>query len=316
MVTGFRAPSLDPDRQNKVQFGEFVPSTDSARKLREMYLAKDEDIDLAEANWLIAADMPEFSDMTREAYFAQLDAMTEQVRKEMARMKEIALSESKDVKAPSVRCSIFHNAVLTLKFGYAKELSSENLTLELRAMLLRDGNNTFLAGMLRTRRGTCVSMPLLYLVIGQRLGMPVHLVAVGQHYFIRWEEPGYRMNIETTIVEGPYVTSDDSAYLEVEGMKPDQVKGSTLRNLTRREVLGTLFFNRSIHSAAQKPPRVTQQCLDLSRGYHLAPEDTAIKGSYERVFDYYGIKQEHPAIKAATTPPAHAPIQIIDQSTK
>ena len=47
MVSRVRAPSLDPDRQNKVQFGEFVPSTDSARKLREMYLAKDEDIDLA-----------------------------------------------------------------------------------------------------------------------------------------------------------------------------------------------------------------------------------------------------------------------------
>ena len=76
--------------------------------------------------------MPEFSDMTREAYFAQLDAMTEQVRKEMERMKEIALSESEDVKTPSVRCSIFRNAVLTLEFGYAKESQLENLTLELR----------------------------------------------------------------------------------------------------------------------------------------------------------------------------------------
>ena len=41
---------------------------------------------------LIAADTPQFSDMTREEYFAQLDAMTDQVRKEMARMQGVALN--------------------------------------------------------------------------------------------------------------------------------------------------------------------------------------------------------------------------------
>ena len=168
--------------------------------------------------------------------------------------------------------------------------------------LYRNANNVFLAGLLCALwRGTCVSIPL-YLVIGQRLGMPVHLVAIGKHYFVRWEEPGYRMNIEATLVDRSYVTSDDSAYLESEGMTVNQLKGYELRNLTRREVVGNLFFNRSGHLNTQDLPQATQQCLDLSRAEHLAPADPAIKATHERVFKYYGIKREHTSIEIVIKP--------------
>jgi len=76
-------------------------------------------------------------------------------------------------------------------------------------------NNTFLAGLLRTMRGSCVSMPHVYAVIGQRLGLPVHLGHVGTYCFVRWQETGYRMNmnIETTAVDYVWVTDEDSAYI-------------------------------------------------------------------------------------------------------
>jgi hypothetical protein len=49
------------------QFGQFPPCTEVERELAKMLCGKDEDIDLALANWLIASDVPEFADMTRES---------------------------------------------------------------------------------------------------------------------------------------------------------------------------------------------------------------------------------------------------------
>ena len=60
------------------EFGQFAPATDAERELEGMLRGKDDDIDLALANWLIAADIPQFADMPREAYFVELDAMTKQ----------------------------------------------------------------------------------------------------------------------------------------------------------------------------------------------------------------------------------------------
>ena len=114
-------------------------------------------------------------------------------------------------------------------------------------------------------------MPLIHLVIGRRFGFPVYLVAVGKHYFIRWEEPGYRMNIETTQVDRVWVTNDESAYVESEGLTPEQLSGSELRNLTNREVIGTLFFARQGHLTTKNGVFETQACIDLSRARHLAP---------------------------------------------
>ncbi len=196
-----------------------------------MLRGRDEDIDLALANWLIVADMPQFANMSRESYFRQFDVVVEQVRLDMARMEKVAISRGKNLKDPDTRCSIFCNAIIKLGFSYAEQFREENLTPALMKGLYSDPNNILLAGLLRTRRGSCVSMPLIYVVVGQRLGMPVHLVVLGKHCFIRWEEGGYRMNVEPTIIEKVSITPYDSVYLEIEGMTSDQVTGNELRNL-------------------------------------------------------------------------------------
>jgi len=276
----------------KTEFGQFPPYTEAEQELEKMLRGKGEDIDLALANWLIVADIPQFGDMTRERYFARLDGMTEQVRQGMAMMRRSGWRGA-DPKDPASRCRMFCNALIRLRFAYREEFRQENVTPALIKALYADANNTFLAGLLRTRRGSCVSMPLIYLVIGQRLGLPVHLVAIGRHYFIRWEEPGYRMNIETTIVEKVCVTPDDSVYLDTEGMRRDQLRGSDLRNLTRREVVGDLFFTRSSYWHAQGGGCQKQSLGDLSRARHLAPDDPAIQATYQAVFNRSGIKREY-----------------------
>jgi hypothetical protein len=131
---------------------------------------------------------------------------------------------------------------------------------------------------------------LIYLVLGQRLDMPVHLVGIGRHYFIRWEEPGYRMNIEPTIVDRVSVTPDDGVYLEIEGLTRAQLRGSDLRNLKRREVVGQLLFARSGYWATRGSSARDRQCADLYRARQLAPDDAGIRESQEAVFKRYGLE--------------------------
>lgn len=227
-----------PEEQSlswKTEFGQFPPYTDAERELEKMLRGKDTDIDLALANWLIVADIPEFHDLTRKAYFAQLDAMTEQVRQNMAKMRAKGYGGT-DPNDPQTRCRRFCSAIIGLRFAYAEEFREENITRQQMFALYTNPNNVFLAGLMRTKRGSCVSMPMIYLVIGKPLGMPVNLVTLGKHFFIRWDEPRFRMNIETTSAEKIAWTPDESVYLDTEGITRDQLKGNELRNSFMREV--------------------------------------------------------------------------------
>jgi hypothetical protein len=278
----------------KTEFGQFPPYTEAERELEKMLRGKDEDIDLALANWLIAVDIPQLHEMTREDYFKQLDAMAEQVRLDIAR--QAREKHPANPNKPIWRCGSFAYAIHKLGFAYTEEFRKQDLSPAESQALHSNANDVFLVGLLHTQRGSCISMPLIYLVIGQRLGYPVHLVVLGKHYFIRWQEPGFRVNIEPTINDDACLT-DDENYLEIEGMTRDQLSGSDLRNLTNREVVGQLFYTRSGYWAMNGPKCRTQCCLDISRAQHLVPEDSAITKTYQTLFNHYGIKPEHSSIE-------------------
>ncbi len=281
LARGGEVPGPSGSNNSPSQVG--AAETNAGRELVGLLRVDAAPIDLASVNWLIATDIPEFKDLAREDYFKQLESLTEKVRSDMARMQKVAVARGESLQDANTRCAIFCNAIIKLKFAYAEAFRRENITPALLKSLYADPNNICLAGLLRTRRGSCVSMPLIYLVIGQRLEMPVHLVAIGRHYFIRWEEPGYRMNIEPTIVDKVSVTPDDSVYLEIEGMTPEQLTGSDLRNLSSREVVGHLLFARSAYWATKGPDFSSRQRHDLSQAWQLAPDDQAIKKSHEAI---------------------------------
>jgi regulator of sirC expression with transglutaminase-like and TPR domain len=52
---------------------------------------------------------------------------------------------------------------------------------------------------LATRLGNCVSMPILFLILADRLGLDMALAAAPLHMFVRWrDESGGTLNLETT----------------------------------------------------------------------------------------------------------------------
>jgi len=287
---GEQSPSVNSE------FGQLQPCTEPEQELNQMLRGKDGGIDLTLANWLVAADIPEFRGVSREAYFAQLDAMTEHVRQDMEGMQRAGWHGT-NPNDPDTRCCRFCSAIIRLRLTYSEEFRQEDLTVAQTKALYSDANNIFLAGLLRSRHGSCVSMPLIYLVIGRRLGLPVHLVTVGKHCFIRWEQPGYRMNIEPTITEKIAMTPDDSVYLDVEKITGDHLSGNQLRNLTAREVVAELFFARAGYWIAKGAKYYDQLCADVSRAHQLSPDDPGIRGLYQDVFRSRGATPEHSSIK-------------------
>ena len=59
--------------------------------------------------------------------------------------------------------------------------------------------NKLLHNYLRHRLGQCVSMPILFLILGERLELNVALARAPAHFFIRYTAPdGKAWNLETT----------------------------------------------------------------------------------------------------------------------
>lgn len=51
-----------------------------------------------------------------------------------------------------------------------------------------------------SRKGNCITMPLLFLILGQRLGLDVNLSTAPQHFFVKYTDPATdtSYNIEAT----------------------------------------------------------------------------------------------------------------------
>jgi regulator of sirC expression with transglutaminase-like and TPR domain len=106
-----------------------------------------------------------------------------------------------------------------------------------------DSRNLFVHGILGGHGGTCVTMPVLYIAIGRRLGYPLKLVIAKEHLFARWEEPGgERFNIECTS-PGFRAVNDEYYHNWPKPLSPAELRsGWFLRSLRPREELAE-FIN-------------------------------------------------------------------------
>jgi len=97
------------------------------------------------------------------------------------------------------------------------------------------------------RRGTCVSLPVLYMALGYRLGYPIRAVTVPGHIFCRWENPatGERFNLEAAGAGGLADYADDYYRAWPTACPPQDIEtGSALKTLTMREFLGLKLASR------------------------------------------------------------------------
>ncbi len=100
--------------------------------------------------------------------------------------------------------------------------------------------NKLLPNYIETRRGNCVTMPILFLILASRLGLPVALSTAPLHFFIKYADDvtGQTINLETT--SGAYPARDE--WIRKQAPMTDQAiaNGVYLRALTKRETLAAM----------------------------------------------------------------------------
>jgi regulator of sirC expression with transglutaminase-like and TPR domain len=108
-----------------------------------------------------------------------------------------------------------------------------------------------LSNYLASRRGNCVSMPILFLILADKLGLDMSLTMAPVHFFLRWREGSGRVvNLETTSGAGP---ARDLWICQSRGVTDRGVaSGFYLRSLSRREGVAAMALTVVEHLIAER----------------------------------------------------------------
>lgn len=195
---------------NRGKAGLYVRSLDEVLRLH------DDDVDLATAT-LIASEY--WSDMVHgRRYLEQLDAMALEIRERLRQQHH----QVGQYAIPIINDYLFN------ELGF-KAVSHAD-----------DPNDLFLHSVIDRRQGYCLSLSVLYLALGERLGLKLYGVVVPGHFFVRYESGRTRFNIETT---SNGASPPDEHYSLKFGVPDDSSGTIYMQNLTKRQALGCFFNN-------------------------------------------------------------------------
>ncbi|MGB2807023.1 MAG: tetratricopeptide repeat protein [Sedimentisphaerales bacterium] len=199
----------DEPLANEGKSGLYARSIDQVLRLRE------EEVDLATAALIISE---QWSDLVHgRRYLSRLDDMALEIRSRLEKKKLRANYRA----IPMINEYLFDE----LEFKAVSEAS--------------DPNDLFLHSVLDKKRGYCLSLSILYLSLGERLGLPLYGVVVPGHFFVKYDDGRVQFNIETTSKGGTapdehyitkfYVPEEDSIYMKK--LSKVQTLGCFLNNL-------------------------------------------------------------------------------------
>jgi tetratricopeptide (TPR) repeat protein len=191
-----------------------------ARSIEQVLRLDEDQVDLATAALIISEN---WSDNWNETlyggrYRSRLDEMALDIRD---RLEE-------DNKALDFRAIPVINDYLFDELGF-RSISEAN-----------DPNSLFLHTVMDRKEGYCLSLSILYLSIGERLGLPLYGVVVPGHFFVRYDDGRVRINIETTSKGG---SAPDAHYEKKFNVPTLDGRSIYLRNLTKIQTLGCFFNN-------------------------------------------------------------------------
>ena len=198
------------------------PSTDADLvQVRALLALPEEKVDLTRAKLTIDKMIDPKVDTA--AAVAQLDAMASQVKATFPK------NASSRVRVEALR-----------SFLYAEGLGKQPFQYDLRDPIGRNIQNKLLTTYLATRRGNCISMPILFILLGQRLGIDVTAATAPEHVFVKYrDETGAWLNLETT--SGAGITSDGWIQKNMPMTPQALANGLYMRPLSKRETVGVML---------------------------------------------------------------------------
>jgi tetratricopeptide (TPR) repeat protein len=211
ILLGFLSFPASAQLANAGKAGLRVTSLDQVLRLQ------DDQIDLATAV-LISSEYWSGAVPGRR-YLEQLDAMATEIQARLHRQRLPA-----DYRAIPVI-----NQYLFGELGF-KPISHAD-----------DPNDLFLHSVMDRRQGYCLSLSILYLALGERLGLSLHGVVVPGHFFVRYDAGRQiRINIETTSNGADPPDEHYATRFNVPANGRDSIY---MKNLSKRQTLGCFFNN-------------------------------------------------------------------------
>jgi hypothetical protein len=193
---------------------------------------------------------------------------------------------------PDLRIRVI-NTVLFRELGFSYDLEAMDALVRNERPELRT-----LSHLLRTHRGNCSSLPVLWFAIAERLNYPVFMVSAPQHLFLRYDDGTYRSNIEATSGGGE---STDAQLAQDLGVPEEGIRsGAYMRELSKRELLGVLVADavapwistdtqtaiQALESAALIAPRSVEIHWQLSAAHERQAKRLGSSGSHQRALSH------------------------------
>lgn len=124
--------------------------------------------------------------------------------------------------------------------------------------------NKLLSTYLQTRKGNCVSMPVLYVILGQKIGLDMTLATAPLHVFVKLhQDDGTWLNVEAT--SGG--TLRDQGYVDQFHIQPRALlTGIYLRPLSKKESVGVLMDTLEEFYAHHRAPEFQLGLTALALG--------------------------------------------------
>lgn len=203
------------------------PSANSADPdfvaVRQLLLTPEERIDLAKVKLLVDHMIDPSIDVART--ISQLDAMAQEIR------AKLPIGASSRLTMDALRYHIYQPNRWNGNRPFQYDLDDpygENL------------HNKLLPTYLATRRGNCISMPLLFIILGQKLGIDVTAATAPNHLYVKYRDSGGELyNLEAT--SGAGFTRDAWLRQQFAMSNESLASGVYMRALTRKETVGAIL---------------------------------------------------------------------------
>ena len=133
-----------------------------------------------------------------------------------------------------------------------------------------DSSSVFLHGLLGPeRKGTCSSLPVLYVAVGRQLGYPLKLVTTRGHLFVRWEGKEERFNVEATARGLSRFDDDYYRHWPFEVSPAEEAAEGYLKSLTASEELAVFLSIRGM--CLREQGRLAEAAEGFAAAAQLAP---------------------------------------------
>jgi regulator of sirC expression with transglutaminase-like and TPR domain len=142
------------------------------------------------------------------------------------------------------------------------------------------------------KRGYCIGLAAVYLILAEELDLPIHAVATPKHMFLRWDDGQVRRNIEL-FQQGRSVS--DEEYIREQKIPQESIKRRVfLTNLSPREFLGFVYQNLGVLESQKE--NFDASARFYAKALRLNPKLAA--AHYNRGNDSLKLKQYRKAIRA------------------